>query len=104
VVAAAHELAANAVRHGAGHGRLRLRAADGILTCQAADGGLPGLPVSPGSAQDLLHWAGRAPNYSKKPATVITILSSSAQPVKLSRSSSSSALPTLQKATDTCSP
>jgi anti-sigma regulatory factor (Ser/Thr protein kinase) len=39
VVAAAHELAANAVRHGAGHGRLRLRAADGILTCQVTDDG-----------------------------------------------------------------
>lgn len=39
VVAAAHELAANAVRHGAGRGRLRLRAADGIVTCQVSDDG-----------------------------------------------------------------
>jgi anti-sigma regulatory factor (Ser/Thr protein kinase) len=39
VVAAAHELAANAVLHGAGHGRLRLRAADGVLACQVTDGG-----------------------------------------------------------------
>jgi anti-sigma regulatory factor (Ser/Thr protein kinase) len=39
VVAAAHELAANAVRHGAGHGRLRLLAADGVLTCQVSDDG-----------------------------------------------------------------
>jgi anti-sigma regulatory factor (Ser/Thr protein kinase) len=39
VVAAAHELAANAVRHGAGHGHLRLQAADGILTCQVSDNG-----------------------------------------------------------------
>lgn len=39
VVAAAHELAANAVRHGAGHGRLRLEAADGVLTCQVTDDG-----------------------------------------------------------------
>jgi anti-sigma regulatory factor (Ser/Thr protein kinase) len=39
VVVGAHELAANAVRHGAGHGRLRLRAADGILTCQVSDSG-----------------------------------------------------------------
>jgi histidine kinase-like protein len=44
VVAAAHEMAANAVRHGAGHGRLRLRAADGVLTCQVTDDG----PASPG--------------------------------------------------------
>ena len=39
VVVAAHELAANAVRHGAGHGRLRLWAADGILACQITDNG-----------------------------------------------------------------
>jgi anti-sigma regulatory factor (Ser/Thr protein kinase) len=39
VVLAAHELAANAVRHGAGHGRLRLEAADGVLTCQVTDPG-----------------------------------------------------------------
>jgi anti-sigma regulatory factor (Ser/Thr protein kinase) len=44
VVAAAHEMAANAVRHGAGHGHLRLQAADGILTCQVSDDG----PVAPG--------------------------------------------------------
>ena len=39
VVTAAHELAANAVRHGAGHGRLRLWAADGSLHCQVSDDG-----------------------------------------------------------------
>lgn len=39
VVLAAHELAANAVRHGTGHGRLRLQAADGVLTCQVTDAG-----------------------------------------------------------------
>jgi anti-sigma regulatory factor (Ser/Thr protein kinase) len=39
VVAAAHELAANAVRHGAGHGRLRLWADSGSLHCQVSDDG-----------------------------------------------------------------
>ena len=39
MVAVAHELAANAVRHGAGHGRLRLQADDGFLTCQVSDDG-----------------------------------------------------------------
>jgi anti-sigma regulatory factor (Ser/Thr protein kinase) len=39
VVAAAHELAANAVRHGAGHGRLRLQATGEALTCQVTDDG-----------------------------------------------------------------
>ena len=53
VVAAAHELAANAVRHGAGHGRLRLQAADGFLTCQVSDGGpaAVGGDENPGAAQ-----------------------------------------------------
>lgn len=39
VIAAAHEMAANSVRHGAGHGRLRLQAVDGVLICQVSDDG-----------------------------------------------------------------
>ena len=39
VAAAAHELAANAVRHGAGHGRLRLWADGSSLHCQVSDDG-----------------------------------------------------------------
>ena len=39
VVTATHELAANAVRHGAGHGRLRLWADRQALHCQVSDGG-----------------------------------------------------------------
>jgi anti-sigma regulatory factor (Ser/Thr protein kinase) len=39
VIIAAHELAANAVRHGAGAGRLLLRAAAGMLRCQVTDAG-----------------------------------------------------------------
>ena len=39
VVAAAHELAANAVRHGAGHGRLLLWADGRSLHCQVSDDG-----------------------------------------------------------------
>jgi anti-sigma regulatory factor (Ser/Thr protein kinase) len=39
VVAAAHELAANAVRHGAGRGRLRLWADGAFLYCQVSDEG-----------------------------------------------------------------
>jgi anti-sigma regulatory factor (Ser/Thr protein kinase) len=51
VVAAAHEMAANAVRHGAGHGRLRLQAADGVLTCQVSDDGpASGGDENPGAA------------------------------------------------------
>jgi anti-sigma regulatory factor (Ser/Thr protein kinase) len=36
---AVHELAANAVRHGAGAGRLLMRAAVGALRCQVSDAG-----------------------------------------------------------------
>jgi anti-sigma regulatory factor (Ser/Thr protein kinase) len=39
VTAAAHELAANAVVHGAGHGRLRLRTENGFLYCEVSDDG-----------------------------------------------------------------
>ena len=44
VVTAAHELAANAVRHGAGHGQLRLWADGQALHCQVSDDG----PDTPG--------------------------------------------------------
>jgi len=39
VMLAAHELAANAVRHGAGTGRLQMRAEDGMLGVQVHDAG-----------------------------------------------------------------
>ena len=39
VVLAVHELAANAIAHGAGHGRLRLWDLAGALSCEIADGG-----------------------------------------------------------------
>jgi anti-sigma regulatory factor (Ser/Thr protein kinase) len=50
VVLAVHELAANVVRHGAGAGRLLVRAAAGVLCCLVSDAG-PGTgdwPVRPG--------------------------------------------------------
>jgi anti-sigma regulatory factor (Ser/Thr protein kinase) len=39
VVTAAHELAANAVRHGAGRGHLRLWVVDSVLHCEVSDAG-----------------------------------------------------------------
>ena len=39
VVTVAHELAANAVRHGAGRGHLRLWLDDGLLYCEVSDAG-----------------------------------------------------------------
>lgn len=39
LVVAVHELATNAVRHGAGHGSLRVWAHDGVMHCQVSDDG-----------------------------------------------------------------
>lgn len=53
ITAAAHELAANAVLHGAGHGNLRLWQQDAYLWCAVADdgptenGGRPDAPAGP---------------------------------------------------------
>jgi anti-anti-sigma factor len=41
LVIAVHELAANAVRHGAGHGRLRVWKSDQALLCEVSDDGVP---------------------------------------------------------------
>src|SRR5580700_8543561 len=52
VVLAVHELAANAIAHGAGHGRLRLWQVPGALCCEISDEGRPaqrGLPAQPGA-------------------------------------------------------
>src|ERR1700761_1797470 len=42
VMLAVHELAANAVRHGAGAGRLAMHVLDGRLYCQVSDAGTAG--------------------------------------------------------------
>jgi anti-sigma regulatory factor (Ser/Thr protein kinase) len=41
IVLAVHELAANAIRHGAGHGRLLITEHHGAWHCQVTDGGTP---------------------------------------------------------------
>jgi anti-sigma regulatory factor (Ser/Thr protein kinase) len=41
IVLAVHELAVNAIRHGAGHGRLVISNRDGVLHCQVTDDGKP---------------------------------------------------------------
>lgn len=49
LVVAAHELAANAVLHGAGHGRLRLWRQEQALRCEVTDdGGPPPAAAGPG--------------------------------------------------------
>ena len=52
LVLAVHELAANAVRHGAGQGRLRLWAAPDAVRCEVTDEGAPGEP----NAADAERW------------------------------------------------
>jgi anti-sigma regulatory factor (Ser/Thr protein kinase) len=47
VVIAVHELASNSVRHGPGHGRLRIWAAPQTLICEVADGDAPPADTPP---------------------------------------------------------
>ncbi len=51
VVLSAHELATNAVRHGAGHGRLRLWADEQWVWCEVHDDGPPDHPTIPAGQQ-----------------------------------------------------
>ncbi len=55
VTCAVHELAANAVLHGAGHGRVRLWTQDGFLHCQVSDDG-PGGRNGSGAPPRALPW------------------------------------------------
>jgi anti-sigma regulatory factor (Ser/Thr protein kinase)/anti-anti-sigma regulatory factor len=52
LVIAVHELAANAVRHGAGHGRLRVWKSDRALLCEVSDDGIP----QPPGTGDATQW------------------------------------------------
>lgn len=60
LVIAAHELAANSIRHGAGHGRLRMWVHGEMLHCEIADDGKPeaaGSELSRGpTARDQAPW------------------------------------------------
>jgi anti-anti-sigma factor len=55
LVLAVHELAANAVRHGAGRGRLRIWTAGGVLRCKVTDDGAP-RTSGPDDARDPAQW------------------------------------------------
>jgi anti-sigma regulatory factor (Ser/Thr protein kinase) len=58
VVLAVHELAANAVRHGGGTGRVQVQVADGALHCQVSDFGQAAAeaPVAAAAMADLRPW------------------------------------------------
>ncbi|BFU45458.1 ATP-binding protein [Krasilnikovia sp. MM14-A1004] len=61
LVLIASELASNAVRHGGGHGRLRLWTTDTTASCQVTDDG-PGMPATyqlPQQSPDLATAGGR---------------------------------------------
>ena len=49
VVLAVHELAANAVRHGGGSGRLRMHVTAGSMYCEVHDAGRSGVNGHPGA-------------------------------------------------------
>lgn len=53
VMLAAHEVAANVVRHGSGHGRLRLRVTPRAVSCQVSD-----LPAGAGAGRGGPRQAG----------------------------------------------
>jgi anti-sigma regulatory factor (Ser/Thr protein kinase) len=57
VVLAVHELAANAIRHGAGAGRLRIWKLTRELCCQVDDGDAP--PPGAPAGQASFSWSGR---------------------------------------------
>jgi len=60
LVIAVHELAANAVRHGAGHGRLRIWRSDHALLCEISDDGLPEPQEAPDAAKAKAKDAAKA--------------------------------------------
>jgi anti-sigma regulatory factor (Ser/Thr protein kinase) len=61
VMLAVHELAANSVRHGAGHGRVMMRVSDGTLRCEVSD---PGPASRDGHSLD-----GAGPRASRAPGS-----------------------------------
>jgi anti-sigma regulatory factor (Ser/Thr protein kinase) len=54
VMLVVHELAANAILHGAGSGRLEMLATDGVMRCRVLDGGRHGLGGQPPALAQ--HW------------------------------------------------
>lgn len=68
LVIAVHELAANAVRHGAGAGRLRIWNLAGVLRCQVDDGPLAADdPAGPGAAHRGEEFAGGLGSWRTEP-------------------------------------
>jgi anti-anti-sigma factor len=79
LVIAVHELAANAVRHGAGHGRLRIWRSDQALRCEITDDGLPDAQAAQ-DAQD----AATAPEWRTEPGHGLSLVRQVADHTSLS--------------------
>jgi anti-sigma regulatory factor (Ser/Thr protein kinase) len=67
VMLAVHELAANAVRHGAGAGRLRMQAGSGALRAQVSDAGPASLNGHTGTGDQDGQEAGGADWWRRQP-------------------------------------
>lgn len=68
LVIAAHELAANVVRHGSGRGRLRIWRQNQMLHCQVTDDGLPQHSGSNGrDREQVADTASASPSWPIKP-------------------------------------
>jgi len=66
VVLAVHELAANAIAHGGGRGRLRMWDLPGALSCEVVDGGPANAAAAPGGSEAPDPWPS-APGLSEAP-------------------------------------
>ena len=89
LVLAVHELAANAVRHGAGHGRLRLWVTGDAMWCEVTDDGPPELadgtgagppdealwPVEPGHALWLIRQVADQASWDAGPSGTTAMVS-----------------------------
>ncbi len=79
LVIAVHELAANAVRHGAGHGRLRIWRSDQALRCEITDDGVPEAKDAENAAPEA-----QAPEWRTEPGHGLSLVRQVADHTSLS--------------------
>ena len=74
VVLAVHELAANVIRHGSGHGRVRIWVSEDSLHCQVTDAG-PASPVSMTTDDGASPASAAPPSWPIEPGRGLWIVS-----------------------------
>jgi anti-anti-sigma factor len=74
LVIAVHELAANAVRHGAGHGRLRVWRSDQALLCEITDDGLPDPQKATDPQKAAPPKTAKAPEWRSEPGHGLSLV------------------------------